>query len=125
MAKRPRLTTQDVLYATDSSDDEDFEVDDPDEPFMDGSDDEFEDPNGEDDDNMDVSPPYSPQGTLLGASPDSSPDSSPASTPTSLPRMWTTSLQPVAIQPFHSPAGSTVSIPESPLEVFHLLFITP
>ena len=96
MAKRPRLTTQDVLYAIDSSDDEDFEVD---EPFTDGSDDEFEDLNGEeDDDNMDVSPPYSPQGTLPGASPDSSPDSSPASTPTSLPHMWTTSLQPVTVR---------------------------
>ena len=32
MAKRPGLTTQDVLYAIDSSKDENFEVDDPDEP---------------------------------------------------------------------------------------------
>ena len=29
MAKRPRLTTQEVLYAIDSTDDEDSEEDDP------------------------------------------------------------------------------------------------
>ena len=131
MTKRARLTTQEVLHAIDYPDEEDdFDVDDPDEPFMYGSDDDFSDLNGEDnnddlDDNMDVSPPYSPLGTPPGgSSPGASPDCSPPSTSASLPRMWTTSLQSVTIQPFQSQVGPTVPIPESPLEVFQLLFTT-
>ena len=124
MTKRARYTTEEVLLAVDSDDEDDCDVDDPDEPFMDGSDEEFLDLDGEDD-NMDVSPPPSPLGlppedTSVGASP----PSSPASTSTSVPPMWTRSLQPVNIYPFQSQTGPTVPIPESPLEVFQLLFTT-
>ena len=56
MTKRARYTTEEVLLAVDSDDEDDY-VDDPAEPFMDGSDKEFSDLDGEDDDldnNMDV-----------------------------------------------------------------------
>lgn len=125
MTKRARYTTDEVLLAVDSDDEDDYDVDDPGEPFMDGSDEEFSDLDEDDDldNNMDVSPPHSPLGfppedTLAGASP----PSSPASTSASVPPMWTQSLQPVNIYPFQSQTGPTVSIPESPLEVFQLLF---
>lgn len=136
MTKRARYTTDEVLLAVDSDDEDDYDVDDPGEPFMDGSDEEFSDLDEDDDldNNMDVSPPHSPLGlppedTLAGASPRSSPasaspPSSPASTSASVPPMWTQSLQPVNIYPFQSQTGPTVSIPESPLEVFQLLFTT-
>ena len=68
MTKKARMSTQDVTYA----------VDDPNKPFMDGSDDDFSDLDGEldeDDDNdedMDI-------GTQL--TPHSPPASSPATTP--------------------------------------------
>ena len=39
MTKRARMSTQNVIDAND--DDDNFDVDDPDEPFMDGSDDDF------------------------------------------------------------------------------------
>ena len=134
MTKGARYTTEEVLLAVDS-DDDDYDVDDPGEPFMDGSDEEFSDLDEDDDlDNMDVSPPHSPLGlpsedTSAGASPCSSPagaspPSSPASTSASVPPMWTQSLQPVNIYPFQSQTGPTVPIPESPLEVFQLLFTT-
>ena len=126
MTKRARYTTEKVL-AVDSDDEDDYDVDDPAEPFMDGSDEEFSDLDGEDDmdNNMDVSLPHSPMGlppedTSAGASP----PSSPASTSASVPSMWTQSLQPVNIYPFQSQTGPTVPIPESPLEVFQLLFTT-
>ena len=50
MTKRARYTTEEVLLAVYSDDEDDCDVDDPDdEPFMDGSDEEFLDLNGEDD----------------------------------------------------------------------------
>ena len=89
MTKRARNTTEEVLLAVDSDDEDDCDVDDPDEPFMDGSD-EFSDLDGDDnnlDDNMDVSPSsplgLPPEDTSAGASP----PSSPASTSTSVPPM--------------------------------------
>ena len=49
------MTTQDVIDAISDDDDGDSDVDDPDEPFMDGSDDDLSDLDREesDDDNMD------------------------------------------------------------------------
>ena len=76
MTKRARYTTEEVLLAVDSDDEDDYDVDDPGEPFMDGSDEEFSDLDEDDDldNNMDVSPPHSPLGlppedTSAGASP--------------------------------------------------------
>ena len=121
MAKRARLTTTDVLDAI-YSDEDDSDVDDPDEPFMYGSDDEFSDLNGEDDypddednDNMDTSPPHSPP---------QAPPAANSTQPDNLPKKWTTSLKSVNIEPFQSAVGPTVPIPDSPLEVFNLLFTT-
>ena len=54
MAKRARMTTDDVPDALYSSDEDDSDVDDPDKPFMDGNDDEFSDLNGEEDDDEDM-----------------------------------------------------------------------
>ena len=48
MTKRARMSTQDVIDAI-YCDDDDSKVDDPDEPFMDGSDDDFSDLDSEDD----------------------------------------------------------------------------
>ena len=129
MTKRARMTTQDVIDAI-YSDDDDSDVDDPDEPFMDGSDDDFSDLDGEEDDYdgddyMDTSshppPVSSPASSPL------SPVGTPPTTasPSTLPAMWTTSLQPVTITPFQSAAGPTVPIPDSPLEVFELFFTAP
>ena len=42
MTKRARYTTEEVLLAVDSDNEDDYDVDDPGEPFMDGSD-EFSD----------------------------------------------------------------------------------
>ena len=56
MTKRARLTTQAVLDAIAISDDEEFEVDDPAEPFMEGSDEEFSDLDDLDDDYDDEQP---------------------------------------------------------------------
>ena len=43
MTKRARMSTQNVIDAIYSDDDDDFDVDDPNEPFMDRSDDNFSD----------------------------------------------------------------------------------
>ena len=42
MSKRVRMNTEDVLQRLDDDENDEFEVDDPDKPFMDGSD-EFSD----------------------------------------------------------------------------------
>ena len=99
----------------------------PDEPFMDGSDDDFSDLEGEldEDDNdedmdTDMSTPHSPPGWSPVGTPSTTPP------PGTLPAMWTTSLQPVTIiTPFQSAVGPTVPVPDSPLEVFELLFTAP
>ena len=120
----------DAIY----SDDENYDVDDPYEPFMEGSDD-FSDLDGELDDDgygdMDTgmgsshSPPASSPATTPppGCSPVGTPSATPP--PGTLPAMWTTSLQPVTITPFQSAVGPTVPVPDSPLEVFELLFTAP
>ena len=53
MTKRARLSTQAVLDAIAFSDDEECEWDDPAEPFMEGSDEEFSDLDDLDDDDYD------------------------------------------------------------------------
>ena len=70
------MSTQDVTDAIYSDDDDDFDVDDPDEPFMDGSDDDFSDLEGEldDDDNdedmdTDMSTPHSPSASPPAVTP--------------------------------------------------------
>ena len=130
MTKRARMTTQDVIDAISGDDDDDSDVDDPDEPSMDGSDGDFSDLDGEelddDDDNMDCTS-YSPpvNSPLCVTAPPGSPVSSPAAASPTTPSpmrtlraMWTTSLQPVTINPFQSAVGPTVPVPDLPLEVF-------
>ena len=108
MDRRARLlTTEDVLEELEL--DNDFDAD---EPVMPGSDDEFSDLEDIDDDDEDIdiidhsatpnSPPSNAQGSTL---------------PT-----WSSTLTPVTIQPFTSPVGPKVSIPESPSDTFQLMF---
>ena len=121
------MNTQDVLQRLDDQDDDEFEVDDPDDPFMDGSDEEFSDLDEEeddaDDDNVDSNtPPDSPLSMPHHSAPSTPPGS--GCLTDDLPRMWT-SLKPVTIQPFKSTVGPTVPISDSPLELFQLFFATP
>ena len=68
MTKRARMSTQDMIDAIHSDDDNDFDVDDPDQPFMEGSGDDFSDLEGELDDDdgndkdmdTDMGTPHSP-----------------------------------------------------------------
>ena len=39
-----------------------------------------------------------------------------------LPNDWTEDIQPVTIEAFNSPSGPTVSIPDSPRDIFNLFF---
>ena len=96
---------------------------------MPGSDDEFSDLEDieDDDDNDDdhCSLPHPPPSDTPGLSSDSfchSPShSSPSDTPDTLP-CWTSTLTPVTITPFTSPVGPKVAIPESPSDIFQLMF---
>ena len=116
MAKRARLTVDDVVQQCADSDDDyaDFEYD-PDEPVMEGSDDEFSDLEGDEPDNdMDDDPdttPDTPASSSAGASTSSGDDST-----------WSTTIQHLSIHPFTSPVGPTQEISSSPLEVFDLFF---
>lgn len=105
MAKRPRLmTTEDVL--------DELELDDDlDEPMMPGSDDEFSDCEMEDiDDESDDEQPATPH----------SPTQPQSATPP--PCSWSSTLTPLTIDDFTSPAGPTLTVPESPSDVFQLMF---
>ena len=46
LSKRARMNTEDVLQRLYDDEDNEFEVDDPDKPFVDGSDEEFSDLDG-------------------------------------------------------------------------------
>ena len=108
------MTTQDVLDAMDHSDEEDYDVD---EPCKYGSDEEFSDLSGEEDndeDDMDTSTPHSPS-PATSASPDSSQP----------PPTWTSNLKPVTITPFQSAVGPTMPFSDSPLDIFQLFCTTP
>ena len=129
------MSTQDEIDAICSDDDADFDVDGLDEPFMEGSDDDFSDLDGELDDDgyedkdMDTGRPHSPPASSPATTPP--PGCSPVGTPSTTPppgtllAMWTTSLHPVSITQFQSAVGPTVPVPDSPLEVFELLFTAP
>ena len=141
MTKR-LYTAEKVLEAVLEDVDDDQDYDDPDEPVMEGSDDEFSDLElDEDDADLDQVPPNSPL-TLSVASPlplpppplppplsplpqpspqSSSPPTSPSSSP-SQPAVWTTTLKPVEVKSFNSPVGPTTAISKTPREVFEIFF---
>ena len=122
-AKRPRLTTEDILASLSSDDDDRYSDDgDFDEPMMPGSDYEFSDCDDidSDDESAPHSPiPHSPTGTSLTVS--NSIFGSPMS---SSDAGWSSTLTPVNIAQFNSPVGPIVTVPDSPLKVFELLFTT-
>ena len=127
MTKRARLTLQEVLLHCDSDEDYDDDYfDDPDEPVMDGSDDEFSDLEGNDLDelegDLDSGPSPSPNAGSPGSSaspgsPDSSGSNSSGSPGSTT---WTATTTRVPIQPFSSPTGPFEDISEHPIEVFNL-----
>ena len=141
MTKR-LFTTERVLEAVLADDDDEMDYDDPNEPIMDGSDDEFSDLEFDEDDAVhDSPPPTSPLvaspllSSLLTTSPmaQGSPDntslpspfpSSPSSNvdPPSPPATWTSTLTPVEVKTFNSPVGPTTPVPETPREVFEMFF---
>ena len=89
---------------------------------MPGSDDEFSD--CDDIDSDDESAPHSPishspTGTSLTVS-----NSIPGSSMSSSDAGWSSTLTPVNIAQFNSPVGPTVTVLDSPLKVFELLFTT-
>ena len=114
MAKRAHLMVDDVVQQCADSDDDDyadFEYD-PDEPVMEGSDDEFSDlegdePNdGMDEDDPDTTPD-TPASSSAGASTSFGDDDS----------TWSTTIKRLSIHPFTSSVGPTQRI-SLPLEVF-------
>ena len=119
MAKRARLTVDEVLLYCDGSNEDYDDYIDPDEPIMDGSDDEFSDLEGNELDdeteegNLDSSPDLFP----TAASPSSS--SSSGST-IAAETTWTTATKRVVIQPFTSPTSPIEDISALPMEVFDL-----
>ena len=131
MTKRAHLKLQEVLLHCDSDEDYDDDYfDDPDEPVMDGSDDEFSDLEGNDLDelegDLDSSPNPSPNADFpessgASASP-GSPDSSSNSFGSPGSTAWTATTTRIPIQPFTSPTGPIEDISEHPIEVFNLFF---
>ena len=149
MTKR-LFSTERVLEALLADDEDDIDCDDPNEPIMDGSDDDFSDLEFDEDDAIDdlpqptspvlSSPPASTStcsqptsnpllSSLLCHSPASpqvpphhSPSISPSPVPPAPPAAWTSTIAPVEIKQFNSPVGPTTHIPESPKEVFELFF---
>ena len=98
MAKRARLTVDDVVQQCADSDDDyaDFEYD-PDEPVMEGSDDEFSDLEGDEPDDDPDTIPDTPASSSAGASTSSGDDDS----------TWSTTIKRLSIHPFTSPVGPT------------------
>ena len=131
MTKR-LYTAEKVLEAVLEDLDDDQDYDDPNEPVMEGSDDEFSDLELDDDDaDVDLPPPSplllspSTPGPVSPPSRPSTPGTSPcSSTPNSPPppAQWTSTLKPVEVKPFTSPVGPATAIPESPREVFEMFF---
>ena len=114
MAGRARLTLEAVLEELDLEED-DFD----DEPMMPGSDDEFSDleevcledaeNDNDDDDNGSVTLPQPPPTDTQGSSMDAL-------------LCWTSTLTPTTIMPFTSSVGPKVAIPDSPSDIFQLMF---
>ena len=112
------MTVDDVLQQCEDSDDDYAECDyDPDEPVMEGSDDEFSDLEGdESDDDIDDGDHDAMDSAAASSSAGASNSSQdPEST-------WSTTIKRLNIQPFTSPVGPTQDISSSPLEVFDLFF---
>ena len=107
-------TAEEILEAV--LEDEDF--DDPDEPMMEGSDEEFseleEEDDEEDSDDEDPTPSLCSSISSVLSSPGTA----------TLPTSWSSSLMPLNIKDFTSSVGPTVAIPASPLEAFKLFFTT-
>ena len=110
------LTAEEVVDSLMSDEEEDYDFDDPDEPMMPDSDDEFsdlevesdEEDNDDDQDNA-PDPSHTP-------APGSSSQQSPSSPD------WSSTLKPVTLNSFQSHVGPTVTIPDSPLKAFELFF---
>ena len=112
-----QMTVDDVVQQCVDSDDDYAECDyDPDEPVMEGSDDEFGDFEGdESDEDIDegvLDTMHTPAASSAGASSSSGDQES----------TWNTTIKRLNIQPFTSPVGPTQDIYSSPLEVFNLFF---
>ena len=157
MAKRHcTMTAEEVLAMMDVSDgeiskansdgksDDELEVDDPDEPIMEGSDDDFSDLSSVESEEEDEgfsdrsrvctqTPPPTNNTTAgnrhnstipptIAANPSINPSSNSGRDCTSQPTSWSSTLHPVTINPFTSPVGPTVPISASPLDVFTLFF---
>ena len=105
MAKMARLMVNDLVQQCADSDDvyADFEYD-PDEPVMEGSDDEFSDLEDGPDDVPDTTPD-APASSSAGASTSSGDDN----------LTWNTTTKRLSIHPFTSPLGPTQEI--SPTEI--------
>ena len=113
MTKRARMTVDEVVLQCDDSDEDlDDCMDDLDEPIMDGSDDEFNDLEGNESDDE-------TEADDLDSSPDPTLN---ASSPGPSGSMWTMTTKHIPIQPFTSPTGPTEDISTSPIEVFDLFF---
>ena len=110
------MTVDDVLEQCADSDDDYAECDyDPDEPVMEGSDDEFSDLEGDESDDIDGDHDAMDSAAASSSAGTSSSSEDSEST-------WTTTIKRLNIQPFTSPVGPTQDISSSPLEVFDLFF---
>ena len=130
MAKRPRLTVEDVLQQCDDGShfsDDDDNWDDPHQRVMEGSDDEFSDLEIDgSNDNTDshtapsylASPPASPSAPSSSDTVGMSATTSASSHSTT----WSERVNHLNLQDFSSPAGPTVDLSSSPLHVFGLFF---
>ena len=113
MTKRARLTVEEVQHQLQL-------LDDPDEPIMDGSDDEFSDLEGDEcdagdiDDDMDThSMPSSPndsQSTSQGASSSSTQEASTSNTSATPSTSWSDHVKCLNLHPFTCPVGPNVDI---------------
>ena len=135
MAKRARMTVDEVMERWDDASSEigdELDVfDDPHEPTMEGSDNEFcniEDVGGydsndelHDDASLSEDPTAPPDDDVLDSTidPDSDMDSAAADSEP----QWTTTLKRNTVSSFSSYVGPAVSISKSPMEVFQLFFI--
>ena len=124
------MTSEEVLDAIMVDETLDEDLDDPEEPMMEGSDDNFSDlgEEGESDEDMDAEQDYQPPTVSPPTSPTpTTPLSNPAdllssSSTLHLPPQWSCDLKPVTIKPFTAPVGPTVDVPETPIGIFSLFF---
>ena len=152
MAKKHcTMTAEEVLAMMDVSDgdiseassdgrsDDELEVDDPNEPIMEGSDNFSDLSSVESEEEDEGFPDHSRVCTqtlptnnttaanstippTIAANPSVNPSSNIGRDCTSQPTSWSSTLHPVTINPFTSPVGPAVPISASPLDVFTLFF---